>query len=81
VVIVEGYLDVIGPYQAGYKNCVSPMGTALTEDQFRLIKRYSRKIILALDPDAAGQQATLRGLQTARQSLEREGDVPLIPAG
>ena len=75
VVIVEGYLDVIGPYQAGFKNCVSPMGTALTEDQFRLIKRYSRKIILALDPDAAGQQATLRGLQTARQSLEREGDV------
>jgi DNA primase len=75
VVIVEGYLDVIGPYQAGFKNCVSPMGTALTEDQFRLIKRYSRKIILALDPDAAGQHATLRGLETARQSLEREGDV------
>ncbi len=75
VVIVEGYLDVIGPYQAGFKNCVSPMGTALTEDQFRLIKRYSRKIILALDPDAAGQRATLRGLETARQSMEREGDV------
>jgi DNA primase len=74
VVIVEGYLDVIGPYQAGFKNCVSPMGTALTEDQFRLIKRYSRRIILALDPDAAGQKATLRGLETARQSLEREGD-------
>jgi len=74
VVIVEGYLDVIGPYQAGFKNCVSPMGTALTEDQFRLIKRYSRRIILALDPDAAGQKATLRGLQTARQTLEREGD-------
>jgi DNA primase len=75
VVIVEGYLDVIGPYQAGFKNCVSPMGTALTEDQFRLIKRYSRRIILALDPDVAGQQATLRGLETARQALEREGDV------
>ncbi len=75
VVIVEGYLDVIGPYQAGFKNCVSPMGTALTEDQFRLIKRYSRKIVLALDPDAAGEKATLRGLQTARQTLEREGDV------
>ncbi len=75
VVIVEGYLDVIGPYQAGFKNCVSPMGTALTEDQFRLIKRYTRKIILALDPDAAGQKATLRGLQTARQTLDREGDV------
>ncbi len=75
VVIVEGYLDVIGPYQAGYKNCVSPMGTALTEDQFRLIKRYSRRIVLALDPDAAGEKATLRGLQTAREVMEREGDM------
>ncbi len=75
VVIVEGYLDVIGPYQAGFKNCVSPMGTALTEDQFRLIKRYSRRIILALDPDIAGQKATLRGLQTARKTLDREGEV------
>ncbi len=74
VVLVEGYLDVIGPYQAGFKNCVSAMGTALTEDQFRLIKRYSRRIVLALDPDAAGQQATLRGLQTARQTMEREGE-------
>ncbi|MBG0771251.1 MAG: DNA primase, partial [Anaerolineaceae bacterium] len=75
VVIVEGYLDVIGPYQAGFKNCVSPMGTALTEDQFRLIKRYSRRIVLALDPDAAGEKATLRGLQTAREVMEREGDM------
>ncbi len=73
-VIVEGYLDVIGPYQAGFKNCVSPMGTALTEDQFRLIKRYSRNIVLALDPDAAGEKATLRGLETARETLDREGD-------
>ncbi len=78
-VIVEGYLDVIGPYQAGFKNCVSPMGTALMEDQFRLIKRYSRKIILALDPDAAGEHATLRGLQTARETLDREGD-PIFDA-
>jgi len=78
-VIVEGYLDVIGPYQAGYKNCVSPMGTALTEEQFRLIKRYSRNIVLALDPDAAGEKATLRGLETARETLDREGD-PIFDA-
>jgi len=78
-VIVEGYLDVIGPNQAGFKNCVSPMGTALTDDQFRLIKRYSRNIILALDPDAAGEKATLRGLETARETLEREGD-PIFDA-
>jgi len=74
VIIVEGYLDVIAPHQAGYQNVVSPMGTALTETQLRLVKRYSRRIVLALDPDAAGDQATLRGLQVARQALDRETD-------
>jgi DNA primase len=73
-VIVEGYLDVILPYQAGYTNVVSPMGTALNEHQLRLLKRLSRRIILALDSDAAGDKATLRGLQVARQSLEREAE-------
>ena len=81
VVLVEGYLDVIGPYQAGFKNCVSSMGTALTEDQFRLIKRFTRRIVLALDADAAGKQATLRGLETARQSMEREGEFVLNVKG
>ena len=66
VVIVEGYLDVIAPHQAGFENVVSPMGTALTEDQLRLLKRFTRKIVLALDPDAAGQKAILRGLDAAR---------------
>ncbi len=68
-VIVEGYLDVILLHQAGYTNTVSPMGTALTETQFRLLKRFTRRIILALDADAAGEKATLRGLEVARQSL------------
>jgi DNA primase len=54
-VIVEGYLDVIALHQAGYENVVSPMGTALTEEQLRLLKRFTRKIVLALDPDTAGQ--------------------------
>ncbi len=74
VVLVEGYLDVIALHQAGYANAVSPMGTALTEQQLYLIKRYTRRIILALDPDAAGAKATLRGLQIARQALDRESD-------
>lgn len=73
-VIVEGYLDVIAPYQAGYTNLVSPMGTALNEQQLRQLKRYTRRIILALDADAAGEKATLRGLQVARQTLDRETD-------
>ncbi len=74
VVIVEGYLDVIALHQAGFANAVSPMGTALTEQQMSMIKRFTRKIILALDPDAAGAKATLRGLQIARQSMDREAD-------
>lgn len=75
VVIVEGYMDVIGLYQAGYQNAVSPMGTALNEHQFRMLKRFTRNIILALDPDAAGEKATLRGLELARQSLDRTAEV------
>jgi DNA primase len=73
-VIVEGYLDVIALHQAGYTNAVSPMGTALTEHQLYLLKRFSRRIVMALDPDAAGDKATLRGLQIARQAMDREQD-------
>jgi len=75
VVIVEGYLDVILLHQAGYTNTVSPMGTALNEDQLRFLKRYTRHIVLALDPDAAGEKATLRGLEMARQALDRADEL------
>jgi DNA primase len=71
-VIVEGYLDVIALHQAGYENVVSPMGTALTEDQLHLLKRFTRRIVLALDPDTAGQKAVLRGLEAARQAMSRK---------
>src|SRR5512145_1561076 len=74
-VIVEGYLDVIALHQAGFANVVSPMGTALTEHQLYLLKRFTRRIVLALDPDAAGNKATLRGLQIARQALDREDEL------
>lgn len=73
-VIVEGYLDVIGLNQAGFQNAVSPMGTALNEYQLRTLKRFSRRIVLALDPDAAGEKGTLRGLVTAREALQHETD-------
>ena len=72
VVIVEGYLDVIALHQAGFTNTVSPMGTALTEHQMRLLKRLTQRFILALDPDTAGDKATMRGLQIARQTMDRE---------
>lgn len=74
VVIVEGYLDVIALHQEGFTNAVSPMGTALTEHQLRLLKRFSRRMILALDADAAGDKATIRGVEVARQALDREAD-------
>ena len=74
-VIVEGYLDVIALHQAGYENVVSPMGTALTEDQLRLLKKSTRRIVLALDPDTAGQKAVLRGLDAARSAMDREGEL------
>jgi DNA primase len=73
-VIVEGYMDVIALNQAGFANAVSPMGTALSENQLRLLKRYSRRIVLALDADVAGSQATLRGLTVARETLDRQPD-------
>lgn len=74
-VIVEGYLDVIALHQAGYENVVSPMGTALTEDQLRLLKKSTRRIVLALDPDVAGQKAILRGLDAARSAMDKEGEL------
>ena len=75
VVIVEGYLDVIVLHQAGFTNTVSPMGTALTEDQLRLLKRFTRRIVLALDADAAGEKATLRGLEVARQAMDHSEEL------
>ncbi|MEN6572558.1 MAG: DNA primase [Anaerolineaceae bacterium] len=75
VVIVEGYLDVIALHQCGFSNTVSPMGTALNEDQLRMLKKYTRRMVLALDADAAGEKATLRGLELARQALDRTDEM------
>jgi DNA primase len=80
-VIVEGYLDVIALHQGGFSNVVSPMGTALTEDQLKMLKRLTRRIVLALDPDAAGQKATLRGLELARQAMDHTEERTYDPSG
>ncbi len=66
-VIVEGYMDVMQAHQSGFTNVVAQMGTALTEPQLHLLSRYASRLILALDPDAAGQMATDRG----REVIER----------
>ncbi|HXI17090.1 MAG TPA: DNA primase, partial [Chloroflexota bacterium] len=68
-VIVEGYMDVVLPHQEGFANVVASLGTALTERQLEVLKRYAPTIVLALDSDAAGQAATLRGLEVARLAL------------
>ena len=62
VVLVEGYMDVVALYQSGIRNVSASLGTALTENQARLIKRYTKNVILSYDADQAGQNAALRGL-------------------
>lgn len=60
-VIVEGELDMISSYQAGIRNVIAIKGSALTEDQLRLIGRFCQKIVLCLDSDFAGDEAAKRG--------------------
>ena len=80
-VIVEGYMDVMQAYQAGFSGIIAQMGTALTEPQLRQLQRYTKRLVLALDPDAAGIQATLRGVQVARQVLKQEWEPVFDPRG
>ena len=74
-VIVEGYMDVMQAWQAGFRNVVAQMGTALTQEQLGQLKRLTKQFVLALDADAAGAKATMRSLQVARETLDRELDV------
>ncbi|MDP4094630.1 MAG: DNA primase [Bacillota bacterium] len=62
IIIVEGYMDVISLQQNGIINTVASLGTALTESQGRLLKKYAEEVIISYDSDSAGQAATLRGL-------------------
>jgi DNA primase len=65
--IVEGYLDVLIAHQSGIRDVTASLGTALTERQVNALKRLTRTLVLALDADAAGDEAVLRGLEVARQ--------------
>ena len=76
-VIVEGYIDVIMAHQYGFANVVASLGTAITERQMGLFSRWTSNLALALDADAAGDEATLRGIQTASLVLARRA-VPLF---
>lgn len=62
IVMVEGYMDVIAMYQAGFKRAVASMGTSLTENQAKLLSRLTDTVYICYDGDSAGQKATVRGL-------------------
>ncbi len=69
-VIVEGYMDVIAAHEHGYRNVVASMGTALTVMQVNQLKRLAKTFVLALDQDVAGQEATLRSLESSWQVFD-----------
>lgn len=69
IILVEGYMDAISLYQRGFDNVVASLGTALTEEQGRLLRKYCEQVILSYDSDGAGQTAILRGLEV----LEKQG--------
>lgn len=65
-ILVEGYMDVIGLYQHGVRNAVASLGTALTENQAKLLKKYTKKVIICYDSDSAGVKAAIRGIDVLR---------------
>ena len=81
VIVVEGYMDAIAAHQHGIANVVASMGTALTERQIRVLERLKSKILLAMDADAAGLEATLRALQEGQATgAVRAGSASAHPA-
>ena len=62
IILVEGYMDAISLYQRGFNNVVASLGTALTEEQGRLLRKYCEQVIVSYDSDSAGQEAIMRGL-------------------
>ena len=62
LILAEGYMDVIAIHQAGFDNAVATLGTALTEEQARLISQYAERVVLAYDSDGPGQEATKRAM-------------------
>lgn len=76
IILVEGYMDVISLYQAGFRCVGASMGTSLTKNQARMLKRYTDTVLISYDGDSAGQNANLRGLDI----LKREGlKVRVVP--
>jgi len=68
VILVEGNMDVISLYQAGFTNTVAALGTAFTVEQGKLLSRYTKELVICLDADSAGQKAVQRALETLKDS-------------
>lgn len=79
-IVVEGYLDAISAHQAGIRNVVASLGTALSEEQARALSRYAGEVLIAYDADTAGTKATLRGLEVF-SSLPATVRVISLPEG
>ena len=77
IIMVEGYMDTISLYQAGFTNVVASMGTSLTKDQARLCKRYADNVYICYDGDGAGQKGAIRGLEIMRDEMLNVRVVPL----
>ncbi len=71
VVVVEGYMDAIMAHQHGFDNVVASMGTAVTEQQVAQVRRLTSQVTMALDGDAAGQNATLRSLESSWGAFQK----------
>ncbi len=68
IILAEGYMDVIALHQAGFDSAVASLGTALTEEQARLIARYKNKVVIAYDSDGAGQKAATRAIDILKSA-------------
>ncbi len=80
VILVEGYMGTITPYMNGFKNIVASMGTSLTVEQAKILKRYTNTVVISYDGDSAGQNSTLRGLEIlSAEGLEVK--VVMLPEG
>lgn len=80
IIVVEGYMDCIKLHQFGLNNVVASLGTALTIDHAKLLKRYTNNIYICYDSDAAGQAATLKGIEIL-ESIDLNVKVIIVPSG
>ncbi len=81
VIIVEGYVDAVIAHQYGTKQTVACIGSAITEKHIQLLKKFTKQVTLALDPDAAGNAATEQGIQEALKGFDRTVVPVPLPAG